>query len=66
MSREEQPGMDEAAKAAEQELLEHFDQWSARAIAKWWAKWYMTAGHKRLGRLLVSLNEKHQWKTAGQ
>jgi hypothetical protein len=57
MPREEQPEMDEAAKEAEKELLEHFDQWSARAVAKWWTKWYLKAGHKRLGRLLVDLTK---------
>ena len=57
MPKDDQPEMDEAAKAAEKELLECFDDWSARALAKWWAKWYLKAGHKRLGRLLVDLNK---------
>jgi hypothetical protein len=57
MPREEQPEMDEAAKQAETELLAHFDEWSARALAKWWTKWYLKAGHKRLGRLLVELTK---------
>ena len=50
--------MDAAAGAAKKELLEHLDEWSAKAVAKWWAIWYLKAGHKRLGRILVELTRK--------
>ena len=50
--------MDDAAAAAKRELLEHLDEWSAKAVAKWWGVWYLKAGHKRLGRLLVELTRK--------
>lgn len=47
--------MDQAAEEAKVELMANVDHWSARAVALWWAKWYLKAGHKRLGRLLVEL-----------
>jgi hypothetical protein len=34
---------------------EHLAGWKAIDVAKWWAAWYLKAGHKRLGRLLVEL-----------
>lgn len=42
--------MDAAARRAKDELntLSTADE-----VAKWFAKWYMQAGHKRLGRVLV-------------
>lgn len=57
MPKEALQEMDDAAKAAEKELLEHFDQWSARVLAEWWNKWYVKAGHKRLGRILLNLTK---------
>jgi hypothetical protein len=47
--------MDEAAAEAQKELMANLDHWSARVLASCWAKWYLKAGHKRLGRLLVEL-----------
>jgi hypothetical protein len=44
--------MDEAAKQAEEELKQ-LDQKSVEIVANWWINWYMKAGHKRLGRILV-------------
>jgi hypothetical protein len=52
--------MDDAAKAAKKELLEHLEGWSAKAVASWWAVWYLKAGHKRLGRILVDLARKSE------
>ena len=52
--------MDNAAGDAKKELLEHIGQWSARAVAKWWSVWYLTAGHKRLGRILIGLTRKSE------
>ena len=41
---------DLAAIDAEKELT---DSMSLIQICEWWTKWYMKAGHKRLGRLLL-------------
>jgi hypothetical protein len=46
--------MDAAAGEAEKDLAT-LDQAAVEAIAAWWSKWYMTAGHKRLGRILVRI-----------
>ena len=46
--------MDAAAEDAEKDLA-ILDQAAVETIAAWWLKWYMTAGHKRLGRLLVKI-----------
>jgi hypothetical protein len=46
--------MDAAARKAEEELAT-LDQATVETIAAWWLKWYLTAGHKRLGRLLVRI-----------
>jgi hypothetical protein len=46
--------MDAAAKEAEKDLAT-LDQAAVEAVAAWWSKWYMAAGHKRLGRLLVRI-----------
>jgi hypothetical protein len=50
--------MDEAAEQAEIELDQNLDNWLAKDIISWWFKWYMRAGHKRLGRLLVARGKK--------
>jgi hypothetical protein len=47
--------MDDAAAEARKELVAHLEEWTARDVVKWWAGWYLKAGHKRLGRLLVEL-----------
>lgn len=47
--------MDAAAEEAKNEI----EGWSAAAtgaeLAAWYARWYLKAGHKRLGRILVEL-----------
>lgn len=45
--------MDMAAKEAEKELRE-LDRAAVKTVALWWKKWYLKAGHKRLGRLLLT------------
>lgn len=50
--------MDEAAAEAKKELLAHLEEWKAHDVVKWWANWYLKAGHKRLGRLFVELARK--------
>ena len=51
--------MEDAADAAIEELVEHLDEWTAKDVAKWWANWYMKAGHKRLGRRLVEVSRRN-------
>jgi hypothetical protein len=50
--------MDDAAEEAKDELLALIDEWTVRDVATWWARWYLQAGHKRLGRTLVELSRK--------
>lgn len=52
--------MDNAAEEAKKELLAHLSEWTAKDVTKWWAMWYLKAGHKRLGRLLVELSKKSE------
>lgn len=49
--------MDAAAGEAEKDLAS-IDQAAVKAIATWWLKWYMKAGHKRLGRIMVKVAKK--------
>jgi hypothetical protein len=46
--------MDAAAVEAEKDLAT-VDRAAVEAVASWWAKWFMKAGHKRLGRIMVKL-----------
>ena len=46
--------MDDAAALAAAEFNKDFINWSARDLVVWWAKWYLKAGYKRLGRILVA------------
>jgi len=46
---------DAAAVAAEE--LKKLPAEQVKVVADWWAKYYMTAGHKRLGRLLVAVSK---------
>ncbi len=55
ISEQEKQQMDEAAKDARKELVSNLESWSAKEVAGWWKNWYMRAGHRRLGRLLVEL-----------
>lgn len=47
---------DEAAAVAAEEL-KTFPADQVKLVADWWAKHYMSAGHKRLGRLLVAISK---------
>ena len=49
--------MDIAAEIAGAELAEKIGSMSGAELAEWWAKNYMKAGHKRLGRVLVELHK---------
>jgi hypothetical protein len=46
--------MDAAAEEAEKDLGT-LDRVAIEAVAAWWLKWYMKAGHKRLGRIMVKV-----------
>lgn len=50
-------GMDNAASEAEQDLENLTDE-AVKAVADWFAKHYLKAGHKRLGRILVAIAKK--------
>jgi hypothetical protein len=54
--------MDKAALEAEKELRQKLETSSATAlyVAEWWSKWYMQAGHKRLGRLMVKIAKEQK------
>ena len=54
-SEQEMQRMNEAAEEARKELVSNLENWAAKDVAVWWKSWYMRAGHKRLGRLLVEL-----------
>lgn len=53
--------MDAAASAAGNELknmilsMNESEKSTVTKIVLWWKKWYMTAGHKRLGRIILEL-----------
>jgi hypothetical protein len=47
--------MDRAAVEAQFELQQDVHSWSAYDLMDWWSRWYLKAGHKRLGRILVKL-----------
>jgi hypothetical protein len=49
--------MDAAAEEAEKELAT-LDEAAVKTVAVWWSKWFMKAGHKRLGRLMVKVAKK--------
>lgn len=50
--------MDEASAEAEAEFYKNYASWKAEDVVAWWSKWYMKAGHKRLGRILVAKGRK--------
>jgi len=52
--------MDDAAAQAQTELEQNIDNLSARDMIRWWSKWYMKTGHKRLGRILVAMGKAQQ------
>lgn len=61
-TQEDSLKMDRASEEAKEELdnlLETKGQdASAKDIIIWYAKWFMKAGHKRLGRQLVALAKR--------
>lgn len=66
-SQEDSAKMDSAAVDAQNELLlgsdgahPEFSTASALDLVRWWDRWYMKAGHKRLGRILVEVARAEQ------
>ena len=49
--------MDIAAGKAQAEL-DNIDFEAVAPVAEWWNKWFMSAGHKRLGRVLLQFREE--------
>ena len=54
--------MDNAATGAEEDLNNLPDE-VVNPIAEWWYKWFMKAGHKWLGRILVNIAKENKSKT---
>ena len=50
--------MDSEAILARRELELNLNAWRACDVAIWCERWYLKAGHKRLGRILVDLAHK--------
>ena len=53
--------MDSAATDAENDL-NNLPHEVVLPVAQWWYKWYMKVGHKRLGRILVSIARENEKK----
>jgi hypothetical protein len=53
--------MDEAADNAREEL-ESLPEDAVKTIAKWWVKWYLKAGHKRLGRIMAEIGKAKRFE----
>ena len=51
--------MDMAADEARDEL-KAMDKKSVKPVADWWYKWYLSTGHKRLGRVLVEFAKENK------
>ena len=62
--RDQKAEMDAEAVRARRELEPNLERWSARELAEWWSRWYLKAGHKRLGRVLIELAKNK--KAVGQ
>ncbi|MBI2861916.1 MAG: hypothetical protein HYX89_03755 [Chloroflexi bacterium] len=50
---DDREAMDAAAREARAELVK-LDQRAVVAVAEWWRRYYMRAGHKRLARVLLA------------
>lgn len=49
--------MDDAANKARRELDRNWEKWTAHDVAVWWKKWYSRAGHNRLARVLIAVDD---------
>lgn len=54
--------MDDAATEAENDLISSYPEETIDQFATWWYEWFMTAGHKRLGRILVGIAKENKKK----
>ncbi len=54
MSDEPKTDMDAAAEKAKADLLKTVPVEARKAVADWWTRHYLDAGHKRLARVLLS------------
>ena len=63
MTTESQQRMDAAADEAEQEL-ENIPNDLVLPVAQWFKRWYLQAGHKRLGRILVYIADPSKQSTS--
>jgi hypothetical protein len=50
--------MEKNALLAREEFVRQLNVWRAKDVALWGKRWYMEAGYKRLGRILVDLSRK--------
>jgi hypothetical protein len=50
--------MEKNALLAREEFERQLNVWRAKDVALWGKRWYMKAGYKRLGRILVDLSRK--------
>jgi hypothetical protein len=50
--------MEKNALLAREEFVRQLNVWRAKDVALWGKHWYMKAGYKRLGRILVDLSRK--------
>ena len=57
---EDKEAMDNAAADAQNDLTEDWapSEEALVAVADWWNKWYMKAGHKRLAKILLEYRSK--------
>jgi len=59
MATEQQEAMDAAAREAKAELDEwDLERHTAADLLKWHQKWYMKAGHKRVGKILAQAGKQ--------
>ena len=56
-TQESSAAMDNAAALAHQDL-DKLNSTHVASIANWYHRWYMEAGHKRLGRILASIGKE--------
>lgn len=57
---EQMDGFADEASAELSKMMAADDEPTATAIANWWGKWYLKAGHKRLGRILLKYKAQEE------
>jgi len=56
---------DLAAQKAEKEFLDALNAPTLRVVTQWYEKWYRTAGHKRLGKVILKASRWFTLPTKG-